>query len=279
MPFQTLMNSLAGYLISIGIYMGLYYSDHWKAQSFPFLSPQMFSEQSSSKKYVSYNQTAILDDHFRVDTAQLNQHGLPYLTSSHAFGMSVRNIGIMASIGHIALWHWDDIKTAFQILSWDSLKKLGSPKSMNWKFWQHRGLKLTQEEADEICPHYGLMQAYEEVPSSWFAVVWVISAALGLISSTMAGSTLPWWAFFLALAISAACLPFFGALTAMFGFQLMVQPLIQMIGAYILPGMPVANMCKYSCFINDGSFKTNFIQISACSDLTVFIKRNTCSRI
>jgi hypothetical protein len=182
-----------------------------------------------------------------VDAAKLDQSGLPYLTSSHAFGMIVRNIGIMASVGHMVLWHWDDIKTAFQLLSWDSLKKLGNPKSINWKFWQHRGLKLTQEEADEICPHYGLMQAYDEVPSSWFALVWVISAALGLISSTMAGSTLPWWSFFLALVISAACLPFFGALTAMFGFQLNVEPLIQMIGAYLLPGMPVANMCKYLC--------------------------------
>jgi hypothetical protein len=259
--------------------MGLYYSDHWKARSFPFLSPQMFSEQSSSAKYVSYNQTAILDKHFRVDTEMLNQYGLPYLTSSHAFGMSVRNIGIMASIGHMALWHWDDIKTAFQILSWDSLKKLGKPKSINWKFWQHRGLKLTQEEADEIDPHYGVMQAYQEVPSSWFAIVWVISATLGLICSTTAGSTLPWWAFFLALAISAACLPFFGALTAMFGFQLMVQPLIQMIGAYILPGLPVANMCKYPYINNYALFETDFIQILACSVSTVFIKQSICSRI
>jgi OPT family oligopeptide transporter len=245
MPFQTLMNSLAGYTISIGLYVGLYYSDHWRARSFPFLSPQMFSETSTAQKYESYNQTAILNQNFRVDPLKLSKYGLPYLTSSHAFGMSVRNIGIMASIGHMALWHWDDIKTAFQLFSWDRLKKIGNAKTINWKFWQHRGHKLTHEEADDICPHYGLMQAYEEVPSSWFGVVWLISAAVGLICSTMAGSTLPWWAFFLALVISAFCLPFFGALTAMFGFQLMVQPLIQMIGAYILPGLPVANMCKF----------------------------------
>jgi hypothetical protein len=246
MPFVTLMNSLAGYLMSIGIYMGLYYSNFWRARSFPFLSPQMFSQDSNSTLYVSYNQSAILDKDFKVDAAMLDKLGLPYLSSSHAFGMIVRNIGIMASVGHIALWHWNDIKSAFQLLSWDSLKKLGDPKSIDWKFWQHRGHKMTQEEADEVCPHYGLMQAYDEVPSWWFAMVWVLSATLGLITSTLAGSTLPWWSFFLALAMSAACLPFFGALTAMFGFGLNVQPLIQMIGAYLLPGMPVANMCEYS---------------------------------
>jgi hypothetical protein len=73
-------------------------------------------------------------------------------------------------------------------------------------------------------------------------MVWVLSATFGLITSTASHSTLPWWSFFIALAMSAACLPFFGALTAMFGFALNVQPLIQMIGAYLLPGMPVANM-------------------------------------
>jgi uncharacterized oligopeptide transporter (OPT) family protein len=50
------------------------------------------------------------------------------------------------------------------------------------------------------------------------------------------------WAFFLALLISASSLPFFAALTAMFGFGLFVQPFIQMIGALAVPGKPLANM-------------------------------------
>jgi hypothetical protein len=57
-----------------------------------------------------------------------------------------------------------------------------------------------------------------------------------------ANSTLPWWAFFLACGISAVALTFFAALSAMFGFTLEAQPLIQMIGAYLLPGRPLANM-------------------------------------
>jgi OPT oligopeptide transporter protein len=245
LPFQTLVNSMVGYILSIGLYIGLFYSNHWNSRNFPFLSPLMFSDNSSSKKYVTYNQTAILDKRFKVDESQLKVYGLPWLTSSHAFAMTVRNMGIMASIGHIALWHWDDIKSAFNIVSLDSMKKLLKPKELDWKIWKHKGTKMTPEEAEEICPHYKLMQSYEEVPSSWFAAVWFISAAVGLVTSTLSQSTLPWWAFFLALTLSALCLPFFGALTAMFGFQLMVQPLIQMIGAYALPGYPIANMCKY----------------------------------
>jgi hypothetical protein len=218
LPFQTLINSMAGYLISIGIYMGLYYSNIWDARKYPFLSPQMFSSSSTSKRYVAYNQTAILDKTFKLDEDKLKIHGLPNLTSSHAFSMIARNLGITASIGHMILWHWDDIKNAFEFFTFASVKKLRHPSTINWKVWQYKTEKPTREEADEICPHYGLMQEYDEVPSSWFAAVWLISAGVGLITSKLAGSTLPWWAFFLALAISAACLPFFGALTAMFGW-------------------------------------------------------------
>jgi hypothetical protein len=276
LPFQTLLNSMVGYLISISLYMGLFYSNNWNARSFPFLSPLMFSDHSTSKKYVTYNQTAILDKRYKVDESQLKIYGLPWLTSSHALGMTVRNIGIMASIGHITLWHWDDIKSAFHICSLEQLKKLRKPGDLNFKFWQYKAHKVTLEEAEEICPHYKLMQAYNEVPSSWFAAVWFISAAVGLVTSTLAGSTLPWWAFFLALLISAVCLPFFGALTAMFGFQLLVQPLIQMIGAYVLPGYPLANMCMYRG--EPYCIGTYIVQTSACLASTACTRQSICSK-
>jgi len=127
-------------------------------------------------------------------------------------------------------------------MSLEQVKIIFKPKQWDLKFWQHKAKTISREEADEICPHYGLMQAYEDVPSWWFGSVWIFSCAVGLSTSTMAGSTLPWWAFFLAITISAVSLTFFAALTAMFGFSLLVQPLIQMIGAYVIPGRPLANM-------------------------------------
>jgi hypothetical protein len=263
---------MVGYLMSIGFYIGLFYTNVYNARSFPFLSPLMFSDYSTSQKYVTYNQTAILDRDYRVDESLLKSQGLPNLTTAHAFGMISRNVGIMATITHMAVWHWDDIKTAFQIFSLDQVKSLFKPSTWDFRFWRHEEKVYTDEEADAICPHFRLMQAYKEVPSWWFAAVrslilamafsdivqvWIISATLGLATSIMAQSTLPIWAFFLAVGISAFSLTFFAALTAMFGFHLMVQvglhasnrslanalqPLIQMIGAYVVPGKPIANM-------------------------------------
>ncbi|KAF2674475.1 OPT superfamily oligopeptide transporter [Microthyrium microscopicum] len=242
MPFQTQVNTMLGYILSIGIFMGLFYSNAWNARKFPFLSPLMFSDKSTPTKYVVYNQTAILDKNYRVQEHLLNVQGLPNLTSSHAFAMSIRNIGITASVAHMMLWHWEDIKSAFAFLSASSFATLLKPKQWNLKFWQHKPTKLTREEADAICPHYGLMQAYDEVPGWWFGLIWVFSVVVGLTTSTIAGSTLPWWAFFVAIAVSAASLTFFAALTAMYGFSLMVQPIIQALGGVLVPQKPIANL-------------------------------------
>jgi len=212
------------------------------ARKFPFLSPLMFSEKSTAEKYVMYNQSAILDQKYTVQESLLEIHGLPRLTSSHAFAMIVRNIGITAAIAHMIVWHWNDIKSAFSFLKGSRIQKLFKPKSWDFRFWKHEKKIISQEEATEICPHYALMQVYDEVPSWWFGATWVIFTAIGLITSTYAGSTLPVWAFFTAIFISASTVTFFAAMTAMFGFPLFVQPLIQMIGAYMVPGRPVANM-------------------------------------
>lgn len=35
---------MAGYILAIAVFLGLYYSNVWNARNFPFLSPQLFSQ-------------------------------------------------------------------------------------------------------------------------------------------------------------------------------------------------------------------------------------------
>ncbi|KAF2664769.1 OPT superfamily oligopeptide transporter [Microthyrium microscopicum] len=240
LPFQTLMNTMVGYLIAIPLIMGLYYSNTWDANKFPFLSPNMYSHKSTAQKYKVYNQTRILNSRHEVDHDLLMKEGLPYLTAAGALGKTIMNMAITAAISHMILWHHNDLKSALEIFS--PLKLIFKPKQWNFKFWTWKTERPTPEEAEEICPHYRVMLNYDEVPSWWFGGLWVLSAAIGLLCSQLAGSTLEIWAFFVAVFLSATLLIFFAALTAMFGTTLNVQPLIQMIGAYLLPGRPVANL-------------------------------------
>ena len=185
----------------------------------------LFANKSSSKHYQQYNQTLILDSRHRIDENLLKKQGLPNMTSTHILGMTVVNMAIMAAISHMVLWHWNDIKSAFEFGA--PIKKLFRGGREAWKFWKPSTNKMTYEEAEKIDPHYALMQAYEDVPSWWFGTIWIISACVGLITSRMAGSTLEWWAFLIAIAIAGVSLTFFASLVAMFGFNLNVQPLIQ----------------------------------------------------
>jgi hypothetical protein len=220
--------------------MGLYYGNIFNARHLPFLSPLMYSDKSTSAKYVKYNQTKILDTNYHIDEALLAKHGLPSLTASNIFGMTLVNIGTTAAIVHMVIWYWDDIKSAFDVKA--LFKKLANIKSWNWRFWQSKAKRMTDEEADAIDPHYRLMMAYEDVPSWWFGFLLIASVSIGLITSRLAHSDLTWWAFIIAISLSALVTPFFAAMTAIFGFKLNVQPLIQMVGGYLLPGRPLANL-------------------------------------
>jgi hypothetical protein len=240
MPFQTLMNTFVGYLLAIGVYMGLYYNNVWEAKRFPFMSTTLFSDKSTESKFQMYNQTKILNSKYQVDAAALEREGLPRLAATHALGMTFQNLAITAAITHMVIWHGKDLKTALDLLR--PSKRIFKPKEWNLKFWTYKSTKPTLEEAEAICPHYRVMQSYNDVPNSWFGLIWIVAAAVGLVTSRMAGSTLEIWAFFLALSLAAVLLTPFAALTAMFGFQMMVQPLIQMLGAYLLPGRPLANL-------------------------------------
>jgi purine-cytosine permease-like protein len=55
-------------------------------------------------------------------------------------------------------------------------------------------------------------------------------------------TTLPWWGFVVAMLIGYVFLIFLVAIMAISGVQWLVQPIVQMIGGYIQPGNPVADM-------------------------------------
>jgi hypothetical protein len=184
----------------------------------------MFSSKSTAKKYVQYDQTQILNSKFAVDPVLLKKHGLPFLTSAQVLSMTVVNIAITAAITHMILWHWNDIKSAFEVINpISAAKSLFKPGKIDFKFWNRKGHKMDLDAAEKIDPHYRLMQAYDDVPSWWFGSIWIASACVGLLTSRLAGSTLEWWAFLIAISISAVSLTFFAALTAMTGHHMNVQ--------------------------------------------------------
>jgi hypothetical protein len=114
----------------------------------------------------------------------------------------------------------------------------------NWRFWQDDGMRKQEELADakDLDPHYRVMLKYPDASNWWYFIVLVISVVIGLVVIYKADSTLPWWGFFISMALGAISILFFGALYAITGLQFIIQPFVQMIGGFIHPGKPMANM-------------------------------------
>lgn len=241
-PLQTLVNEFGGYFISIALYMGLFYSNAWNAQNLPFLSPMLFDQRSSSKKYVPYDVKKILNRDSSVNMDLVKTMGLPFFTASTASSHTTTNIAIAATVSHMLCWNWDDLSSCWSFLSKESMLRLLKPAQWNWKFWKQSRI-VTPEEAEAIDPHYALVaKSYKPLPTWWFGIIWVISVIVGLAAIQAGNTGLPWWAFAVAILIGNILVVFFAAMKAIFGFELPVVVFIQMVGAYLVPRRPIANM-------------------------------------
>ncbi|KAL6909302.1 OPT oligopeptide transporter domain-containing protein [Trichoderma evansii] len=246
-PLYTLVNSLAGYLICIVLFMGIYYGNVWRASDFPFLSQLLYDGSSNSTNFVEYNLTTILNPDNTINDTLVANQGFPFLSGSYVIYLITTNLGITAAIVHMLLWNYADVKEGWGFLRLSNLRKLTNAST--YKFWKHdseyeKNLRQEKIASDEVDPHYKLMlqNGYAEVPNWWYGIVLVLSFVIGIATLYAIKSTLPWWGFIVSNIFAALFILFFGAQMGLTGFQFNQQPVIQMLGGYLLPGKPLANM-------------------------------------
>ncbi|EGO56086.1 hypothetical protein NEUTE1DRAFT_64387 [Neurospora tetrasperma FGSC 2508] len=245
MPLQTLTNSFIGYLGGIILSMGLYYSNIWRGMDFPFMSQLLYDGSSNSTNYVVYNETLIMNSDFTIDTDAVDKVGVPYLTATYVNYLITTNASLTATLVHMLLWNYDDVSKAWSWITLDKLKSLLKPST--YFFWKSTGARTEAEKEairqdPTIDPHYRLMVDYDEVPSSWYFVVFVISIIVGIVCLYVMKSTLPWWGFIIGTLLLIVLIIFFGAQSAITGFTVNMQPVMQMLAGYMFPGKPLANM-------------------------------------
>ncbi|KAM5354772.1 hypothetical protein ACJ41O_001418 [Fusarium nematophilum] len=245
MPLQTLFNSFVGYLGGIALSMGLYYTNTWRAKDFPFMSQLLYSHSSNTTSYVAYNETAIMNQDFTVNSTLVDQAGVPYLTATYVNYLITSNAGLTATFVHMFLWNYSEVSLGWSWITVTRLKKLLSPST--YVFWKHSGHRTDENKArlladPTIDPHYKLMVDYEEVPSSWYFLIFAASFIVGMVCLYIMKSTLPWWGFIMAVLFLVIFMVFFGAQYAITGFGFNLQPIFQMLAGYMFPGRPLANM-------------------------------------
>ncbi|KAF4988127.1 hypothetical protein FGRMN_9957 [Fusarium graminum] len=245
LPLQTLFNSFIGYLGGIILSMALYYSNIWRAKDFPFMAQLLYDGSSTPTNHVPYNETAIMNSDFRINEAALDKAGLPHLTATYINYLITSNAGLTATLVHMLLWNYAEISVGWSWINKANLRKAMRPET--YYFWRQAGGRTEEEKTKlrddpTIDPHYKLMLDYDEVPNSWYFLVFAASFIVGLVCLYVMKSTLPWWGFILASLLLTVFLIFFGAQYAMTGFGFNLQPIFQMLAGYMFPGRPLANM-------------------------------------
>ena len=193
--------------------MGVYYMNVWRAQDFPFLAQLLFDTSSNSTNFVQYNQSAILGPNLELDPALLEQQGLPYFTATYLVHLLTTSMAITATLTHMVIWNYQDLKSAWAFASWSNLKRLGKVSSRDWRFWKHADSRHPENQErlqGGLDPHFKLMLKYSDCPDWWYGLVLVASIVISLICIYSVNSTLPWWAFLIATALAVLCILFFG---------------------------------------------------------------------
>ncbi|KAL8358743.1 hypothetical protein RB601_009895 [Gaeumannomyces tritici] len=237
LPLQTILNSFVGYVLCIVLFCGLYYGNVWNAKNFPFLSQQLFTSNSTSTRFEIYKQGNILNSNFELDESALAAEGLPSFAASHASHLLTNNLSITASIVHVVLFNPDVIRDALPTLA--RMKQWAtSPGSL----FRKSERPVSPAEDESLDPHYRAMLAYAEVPNWWYGVILLFSVVMAIICIYVIQSTLPWWGLLLAVVISFMFSLILGAMSGLLGFHAPISTLVQLLGAKVLGGKPVANM-------------------------------------
>ncbi|KAJ5891674.1 uncharacterized protein N7473_007902 [Penicillium subrubescens] len=147
MPLQTLINSFIGYLGGIAISMVLYYGNVWRAMDFPFMSQLLYDQSSNSTSYVQYDEAAIMNADFTVNSPLVDQTGAPYLTATYVNYLITSNAGLTATIVHMLLWNYAEVSLGWSWITLKGLKKLLDPSL--YMFWRHTGVR-TEEDKERI---------------------------------------------------------------------------------------------------------------------------------
>ncbi|EGG05733.1 putative oligopeptide transporter [Melampsora larici-populina 98AG31] len=179
------------------------------AQNFPFLSVSLLTAQGTPypiKKVINGDGTPNED--------AITQIGLPSFTSTYVIAQVFASLAAASAITHVLLYNYKIILQLF--------KRKGN--------------------AEGIDPHRIVCQKYRDFPVWGFCLISLISIGMALGASALDKSGLSPLGLLVAIAISGLLTLAVGFLTAITGFHLNMNGVVQMLGGLMFPGNAYGNM-------------------------------------
>lgn len=208
-PWFAIANTTIGLVVFFIIgSAGIHYSGAWYSLWLP-----MSTTTSYDNTGAVYNVSKILTPDFVLDEAAYHAYSPIFLSTTFALTYGISFATITSLVVHCALFNGKEI----------------------WR-------RARASRAEEPDIHAKLMLKYREAPDWWYAALFAIIFALGIVTCVVWQTHLPWWAFVVSQIIAIAFVVPVGMIQAVTNIQIGLNVITEFIVGYMLPGRPLAMM-------------------------------------
>lgn len=208
-PWYAIANTLIGMVIFFWIVTSaVHYSGMFYFQYLPISDSNSYDNTGAL-----YNVSKILTPEFTFDAVKYSQYSPLFLSTTFTLCYGLSFAGIIAVLVHTGLFHGTDI--------WARFRRIGS-------------------EDEDV--HNRLMSRFKPVPIWWYAAVFLVMIGMALGVVLGFPTHLSWWAFFIALIISAVWFVPLGIIMASTNISIGLNVITEFIIGYMQPGRPMAMM-------------------------------------
>ncbi|PPQ71007.1 hypothetical protein CVT26_014269 [Gymnopilus dilepis] len=207
-PWWSQMNTGVAFVLMFWIVApALYFTNVWNTAFFPISSYVTFDNTGGLYQAKEIITNGIFDE------AKYKAYSPVFLSTTLALAYGISFAAFPSVFVHTFLWFRKDIMRRFR----SSLR-------------------------DERDVHARLMLAYKEVPAWWYAVVGAISFAFFCTAIEIFPTQMPIWAAVVGIILSSILAIPLAMLQAITNQQVPTQVMMELVGGYMLPGKPIANI-------------------------------------
>ncbi|KPV72916.1 uncharacterized protein RHOBADRAFT_39051 [Rhodotorula graminis WP1] len=209
-PWWAEVNVFVGFVAIFWIATpAMYYSNVWNSAYLPISTTGVFDRFGASYDIDRVVDTAAM----RLNETAYHEYSQLFLPIAYAGAYAVGFALATAVIVHTALYHGPDILE-----------------------------RIKRSRTDKVDVHMRLMLVYPEVPDWWYLAFLVVSVALTIVTVACWPTEMPVWSVLVAIAMGLVYLLPSCYVFAMTSYQVAINLIVELVGGYIIPGLPLGNM-------------------------------------
>ncbi|CCH41193.1 Oligopeptide transporter [Wickerhamomyces ciferrii] len=208
-PYWVSTNVYASvFIFFIVILPILYFTNAWDSKYLPIMSTSTFDN-----KQKKYDVNSIMGDNFIIDYQKYKEYSPLFVPFSYLLSYALNFAAVISLFFHCGYYHWSDIWAKF---------------------------KDSRAGGEDI--HRRLYSKYKEVPNWWYASLFILFLGLSFLTTSYYDTGLPAWGLVVAILISVVTFLPQGLLEGTSNLEVGLNIITEMVGGYILPYRPLANL-------------------------------------